>query len=146
MQYQDTAAVYRIECDLFQDPWSYDSFMRDIEDDQVAKAFVVEKDAEIVGYAVCWKYASEVHIGNIAVSRKWHRQGIGSFILVQLLEYFKDVNISYLEVRESNLSAIRLYEKFGFETTYVRKRYYPDGENALVMVKKDISRGGNGLV
>jgi|MudIll2142460700_1097286.scaffolds.fasta_scaffold393059_2 ribosomal-protein-alanine N-acetyltransferase len=146
MQHQDIAEVYRIECDLFQDPWSYDSFERDVEDEQIARAFVVEYENEIAGYAICWNYSSEIHIGNIAVTRKWQRQGIGAFILSKLLEYFKDVEISYLEVREHNQPAISLYQKFGFETTYVRKGYYPDGENALVMVKKIINRGQNGLV
>ncbi len=146
MQHQDIVEVYKIECDLFQDPWSYETFSRDVENDQIAKSFVVENEAEIVGYTICWKYASEIHIGNIAVSRKWHQQGIGSFILSHLLEYFKDVTVSYLEVRENNQAAISLYQKFGFDTVYVRKRYYPDGENALVMVKKDINRGKNGLV
>jgi ribosomal-protein-alanine N-acetyltransferase len=56
------------------------------------------------------------------------------------------VEVSYLEVREHNQPAISLYQKFGFETMYVRKGYYPDGENALVMVKKIINRGENGLV
>jgi ribosomal-protein-alanine N-acetyltransferase len=143
MQHQDIAEVYQIECDLFQDPWSYESFIRDVEDEQIASAFVVENaiTAEIAGYAICWKYSAEIHIGNVAVSRKWQRQGIGTFILNNLLEYFKDVEISYLEVREHNQPAISLYQKFGFETTYVRKSYYPDGENALVMVKKIINRG-----
>ncbi len=146
MQHQDITEVYKIECDLFQDPWSYESFVRDVEDEQIASAFVVENGMEIAGYAICWKYSGEVHIGNVAVSRKWQRQGIGSFILSNLLEYFKDVQISYLEVREHNQPAINLYQKFGFEIMYVRKGYYPDGENALVMVKKISNRGKDGLV
>jgi ribosomal-protein-alanine N-acetyltransferase len=136
MQHQDIAEVYKIECDLFQDPWSYESFLTDMRNERVAHAFVVEKDKEIVGYAVCWNYAQEVHIGNIAVSRNWHRQGIGSYILSQLLAYFNRAELAYLEVRENNQAAINLYKKFDFETLYLRKAYYPDGENALVMVKK----------
>jgi len=136
MQHEDLADVYRIECDLFQDPWSYESFQRDVEDEQIAHAFVVVSGTEIVGYAICWKYAGEVHIGNVAVVRAWHRRGIASFILTHLLGYFSYVEVFYLEVRENNIAAIRLYEKFGFKTAYVRKKYYPDGENALVMVRK----------
>jgi len=146
MLHQDIDAVYKIECDLFQDPWSHDSFSRDIEEDQITRAFVVEHETEVVGYAVCWQYSGEVHIGNVAVSRKWHHQGIGSFIVNRLIENFKETGIIYLEVRENNWPAIKLYQKFGFDTLYIRKGYYPDGENALVMVRKDKHRGENGLV
>jgi ribosomal-protein-alanine N-acetyltransferase len=146
MEIKDIAQVYEIECDLFQDPWSYDSFLNDVTDRQTAHAFVVECEAEIVGYIVCWCYAREVHIGNVAVSRKWQRQGIGSFILDQISELFKDTELSYLEVRESNYAAINLYKKHGFEILYIRKEYYSNGENAFVMVKKDNVRGKNGLV
>jgi ribosomal-protein-alanine N-acetyltransferase len=137
MQHQDIAEVYRIECDLFRDPWSYESFQRDVEDEQIAHAFVVVNGAEIIGYAICWKYAGEVHIGNVAVTRAWQRRGVASFIMNNLLGYFSYVEVCYLEVRENNLAAINLYQKFGFETTYVRKGYYPDGENALLMVRKN---------
>jgi len=146
MEIKDIAQVYEIECDLFQDPWSYDSFLADVKNEQIAQAFVVDNRSEIIGYMVCWSYAKEVHIGNVAVSRKWQSQGIGSFILNQISECFKDMEISYLEVRESNQPAINLYKKFGFEILYLRKDYYSNGENAFVMVKKDNKRGKNGLV
>jgi ribosomal-protein-alanine N-acetyltransferase len=146
MQPQDVAEVYSIECDLFQDPWSYDSFLKDVDNDQITRAFVIENEKEIVGYAICWLYSRELHIGNVAVSRKWHRQGIGSFIVSRIIEQFNDAEILYLEVRENNRPAINLYRKFGFDTLYVRKGYYPDGENALVMVRKNSNRGQHGLV
>jgi ribosomal-protein-alanine N-acetyltransferase len=147
MEIDDLRAVYEIECDLFQDPWSYDSFLNDVRDQQAAWAYVVACDTEIAGYTVCWWYAGEVHIGNIAVSKKWQRRGIGSFILDQIDRHFKDTVLSYLEVRESNNAAIKLYQKHGFEILYIRKAYYSNGENALVMVKKhNVTRGEDGLV
>jgi [ribosomal protein S18]-alanine N-acetyltransferase len=143
---EDIAAVYKIECDLFRDPWSFESFLRDVNDERIAHTFVLTSGTEITGYAVCWKYAAEVHIGNIAVARKWQRQGLGGYLLNRVLEYFSDARSSYLEVRESNQAAIHLYKKFGFEILYLRKAYYPDGENALVMVRNEKQRGQDGLV
>jgi ribosomal-protein-alanine N-acetyltransferase len=102
---------------------------------------VVEHAAEIVGYTVCWCFARELHIGNVAVSRKWQRLGIGSYIMDRLAEHFGETEIFYLEVRESNHAAINLYKKHGFKILYIRKSYYSNGENALVMVKKNEDKG-----
>ena len=53
-------------------------------------------------------------------------------------EYRKSHNLSlyFLEVKENNKTAIKLYQKFGFKTESIREKYYSDGQNALVMFCK----------
>jgi ribosomal protein S18 acetylase RimI-like enzyme len=58
----------------------------------------------------------------------------------------KDTDISYLEVREHNYKAIKMYESFGFSSLYKRQAYYPDGEDAVVMIKSMQNGKNDGLV
>lgn len=132
---KDISVVYKIECILFNDPWSEKSFQYELKHNRYSYPFIVEENKKIIGYIICWYYMQELHIGNIAVVPDKQRQGIGKYMLEQVFEYFSDFNKAYLEVRESNEKAINLYRTFDFEIMYRRKAYYPNGEDALVMVK-----------
>lgn len=135
MTLADVAVVHRIESRLFSDPWPKNSFRIEVKQKNVSFPFIVEDDNKIVGYIICWYYLKELHIGNIAVIPNKQRQGIGTFMLNKVFEYFVEYKKAFLEVRESNKNAINLYLAFGFEIIYRRKSYYPNGEDALVMVK-----------
>ena len=131
----DISEVHKIESILFSDPWPKHSFKNELIQKNVSYPFVVEEETKIIGYIICWYYTSELHIGNIAVIPERQRQGIGTFMLKRIFEYFVDYKKAFLEVRESNKNAINLYLGFGFETIYRRKSYYTNGEDALVMIK-----------
>ena len=135
MKMKDIPSVYKIECDLFPDPWSKKSFEMEVKDKNVSFPFIVEAYNEIIGYIICWFYLNEFHIGNIAVMRQYQGRGIGKLMLNKVFESFGDYQRAYLEVRESNKIAINLYKSFGFEMVYRRKSYYSNGDDALVMVK-----------
>jgi ribosomal-protein-alanine N-acetyltransferase len=135
MNYEDISEVYKIERLLFNDPWPKKSFKNEIKQNKISFPFIVEENNEIIGYIICWYYLEELHIGNIAVTPNRQRQGIGKYMLGKVFDYFTKFNKAFLEVRESNKKAINLYMTFGFETTYRRRAYYPNGEDALVMVK-----------
>ena len=82
--------------------------------------------------------AGESHILNLTVRPESHRQGIGSKLMQHFLQLARrhDADIAMLEVRPSNLSAIRLYEKMGFSEVGVRQNYYPADngrEDALIL-------------
>ncbi|MXN88517.1 ribosomal protein S18-alanine N-acetyltransferase [Pasteurella canis] len=94
---------------------------------------------QIVAFVICQTILDEATLFNIAVDPKFQGQGFGKHLLNELITQLKDKHIStlWLEVRESNLAAKALYEKFGFNEVDIRKNYYPtaDGkrENAIVM-------------
>ncbi len=132
---KDISDVYKIECILFNDPWPKKSFKTEIEQNNVSFPFITEENNEIIGYIICWYYIDKLHIGNIAVVPKRQRQGIGKYMLHKVFEYFYKYKKAFLEVRESNKNAINLYLTFGFEAIYRKTAYYPNGEDALVMVK-----------
>jgi [ribosomal protein S18]-alanine N-acetyltransferase len=95
----------------------------------------------IVGFAGCWIMADELHITEIAARANYRGKGIGHLLLIKMVGIGQELRALYatLEVRASNVSAQKLYEKFGFEHVGVRKAYYTDNrEDALIMTTRPI--------
>ena len=92
----------------------------------------------MVGYACETVLFDEGEIANVAVSPERRGQGLGKRLMDWLEERAKSLGAEklFLEVRVSNAPALALYNGCGFEPLAVRKKYYPDGEDALVMTKK----------
>jgi ribosomal-protein-alanine N-acetyltransferase len=91
---------------------------------------------ELVGYAFVSRYVDAWHVMNVAVANAYRRRGIASALLERMFEVTgTDPRRGYtLEVRVSNLGAIRLYEQLGFEPRGMRRGYYTDNrEDALIM-------------
>lgn len=89
----------------------------------------------IVGYCltnVCVNYAD---ILNICIHPDYRKKGLGSALLSYQIKQLKKLNIEYimLEVRESNNVALSYYEEYGFKTLEKRKKYYRNGEDAIIM-------------
>ncbi len=139
MTLDDVAEVMRIEGESFSNPGSENLWARELESEMarnlVAKICLGETEA-VVGYINCWEVAGEVQLNNIAVKIDFRRSGIALKLLSAMLFMAEDEGISAvtLEVRSSNISAIKLYEKFGFVIKGTRKGYYDhEGEDALIM-------------
>ncbi len=139
MQHEDVEAVLQIEETVFPDPWQETSFMFEIHGNRFSYPVVLELDGKIIGYAVAWEIFEEFHIANIAVHPLYQNQGWGTFLMDHLIKKARKAGSHYilLEVRPSNTAAMALYKKFGFYPSSVRKRYYRDGEDAVVM-RKDL--------
>lgn len=100
-------------------------------------SWVLEEDNQVVGFVILVFSGHECHLLNICIHPSYQRQGLGT----QLLKFAmgsaqqQGVQMMYLEVRPSNLSAIHLYKKFAFREIAVRKDYYPTlqgREDALI--------------
>jgi len=94
------------------------------------------KTGEIVGYIIYSEVVDELHVLNVAVSPTNRHQGIASAMLTYLhnLAIERGRTFAYLEVRESNVSAQKLYAKFGYKALTKRKEYYLDSrEDAILM-------------
>ena len=147
MNEHDIDEVWQIELDLFTMPWSRPSFLYEVSDSRNSYPVVgVERDS-VVGYAIAWFVADELHIGNIAVTKARQGRGMGKRLLEHLLKEAsrREVEYATLEVRVSNVKAIRLYRSYGFRPIALRKRYYGDnGEDAMVMFTEiGPERGGS---
>jgi len=97
---------------------------------------VAEKQGKVVGYAISIVEAGKRgHLISIAVDPRYRRKGIGKTLLKHSLSYLKSrgARTVFLEVRASNVAAQALYRSFGFKKVGIKRNYYPDGEDALVM-------------
>lgn len=133
---QEVPEVWEIEKLCFSLPWSFESFLLEVGQNQCARYYTARLDGRIIGYGGMWLVLDEAHVTNIAVHPEYRRRGIGKAVLIKMMEEAARLNIQRmtLEVRVSNAGAIALYEHLGFEQGGVRKHYYPDNrEDALIM-------------
>ena len=121
----------------FDDFWNYNIFKSELENEN-SKFIVAKNYDEIVWFAGIWISIDEAHVTNIVTKKDLRKNGIGSTLLEELINLSKTLNLVSitLEVNENNLDAIKLYEKFGFEKLGIRKKYYNNTDNALIMTKK----------
>ncbi len=101
-------------------------------------AFAAKTNEEIIGVITFSLSVDSADVEDVVVLKSQRGQGVGSALIEEALNKIRNAGIKkvFLEVRESNLPAIGAYKKFGFNEISVRKKYYLDGENALVMLKE----------
>lgn len=141
-KFEDILKISQLEKEIFtEEAWSYKTLATVFEMNTFF-GVLCEDGGEIAGYGGVTVAADSADIGNIAVAENYRRGGIGTAILQKLCERAKEKGAEkvFLEVRVSNSSAMRLYLKCGFVGAYTRTRYYPDGEDCLVMSKEISSR------
>ena len=132
----DIDAIAAMELICFpEEPWSRDMVASEFSGLNPSRYYVAEEEGAILAYAGIWLIPPEGYITNVAVHPDRRREGLGSQILEKLIEegLTEGVTDITLEVRVSNAPAIALYRSFGFETAGIRKRYYQNGEDALIM-------------
>jgi ribosomal-protein-alanine N-acetyltransferase len=133
LTYADLPEVVAIERRAFTSPWSLAMFVLELSKPTgICLAAVVGH--ELVGYLICSRYDTVWHVMNVAVDPGRRRRGIATAMISRVLERVEPDAQLTLEVRRSNAGAIELYERFGFRSAGVRRRYYQDnGEDAIVM-------------
>ena len=132
----DIAQIAEIEKQCFSDPWSEQAFESSMNT-PFFYGFLFEEGGQVCAYACEMVIFEDAEILNIAVAPSFRRRGLGKELMLALENYAKNKGAErlLLEVREGNLAARGLYEKQGFLAFGVRKNYYEDGENAIVMQK-----------
>ncbi len=127
--------VAEIEKICFADPWSEDAFKDELSNSS-AFYFTAEETGKVIGFGGLHKVLDEGYITNIAVLPEYRKGGVGSKILSAIVDCCRDLGLSFvsLEVRVSNLAAIKLYQKYGFENQGTRKSFYSHPtEDAYIM-------------
>ena len=135
MEKGDVQAIASLERQIFKDAWTYEQLLSETDGQNFKFPIILEIDQQIAGYACVWAFVDEVHINNFAIVPSFRQKGLGLKLIRFILGSFKRYKQLYLEVRESNIAAINLYKKAGFEKFFTRQKYYSDGEDALVMRK-----------
>ena len=128
-------SIESIEKDCFSMPWT----RKELENQMNATSCIFlaaeDEDGAVMGYIGLMFVLDEGYISNVAVAHEYRRRGVADALITALIERTKK-NLAFLtlEVRESNIPAISLYEKHGFKLVGLRKNYYEKPkENALLM-------------
>ena len=134
---RDLAAIEEIERTSYPTPWSRSMFAGELtKPSSICLGAFDSEDGALVGYLIISRYVDAWHVMNVAVAPEHRRRGIASSLLERLFELTAgDGRRGYtLEVRVSNESAIKLYERAGFRARGIRRGYYTDNrEDALIM-------------
>ena len=121
--------------------WSKDSFYNELSNNLAHYYCAFDDKNRLLGYAGCWHIFEEAHITTLSVHPDARRKKVAQSLLMQIFNdcYKNEIKYITLEVRESNIPAIMLYEKNGFKSIGTRKGYYQDNnENALIMFTENI--------
>ena len=118
----------------FDDFWNVTTLKQELQNPN-AKVFVALLQNEVVGFASIWKAVDEYHVTNIVVRKDLRQNRIGSQLLETLIEVAKSEHspLLTLEVNKNNIPAQKLYQKYGFKDVGLRKKYYHNTEDALIM-------------
>ncbi|PKN11692.1 MAG: ribosomal-protein-alanine N-acetyltransferase [Deltaproteobacteria bacterium HGW-Deltaproteobacteria-4] len=130
----DLPRILAIERQCHAYPWSEEIFHDEMKTTH-SRLWVAVEEEEIAGFLCWWTISGEIEIQNIATALRYRRSGVGRCLLAAILAAARaeGINRALLEVRVSNLGAIKLYREFGFIDCCTRRCYYADGEDALLM-------------
>jgi len=134
--------VLRIEEESYPKPWSHRTFVDELAgmrngSRHYLAAYVGD---ELVGYAGMLFSGDDAHVTNIAVDRRWQGRGVATEMMLELCDVARGRGCAAmtLEVRHTNSAAQGLYRKFGFAPAGVRRRYYENTDDAIIMWCEDV--------
>lgn len=134
----DVRGLEAAECECFPDPWPGHFFLAEILAPGRFQRILVDSRGRLAGYVfAAWQYL-DLHVLKVAVLPPWRRVGNARWLMGLAEEHarLKGGETVTLEVRVANHPAIALYESLGYERVGRRRRYYGDGEDALVMTRQ----------
>lgn len=150
MSLDDLDAVFAIEQLVYPTPFTQKGYRHELTQNRNASYAVLEPCepfaavSGLLGYVGHWVILDEGHISVISVHPSWQGNRLGELLFVYALRDMvaRQCMMATLEVRESNLRAQRLYQKFRFDVVGRRKRYYRDtGEDGLIMTAEPLDAG-----
>ena len=130
--------IAELEKECFEYPWSHEMVEETAGLSNFCGVVALNESGEVFGYAGAICAFDSADIALVAVEKEYRRQGAGYSMLKVLLKKLEKIGVIavFLEVRVSNESAKKLYKKAGFSPVGIRKKYYENGEDALVMVRE----------
>ncbi len=132
--------MVKIEKKAFHSHWNKQTFIDELSAEN-GKYITARESGKILGYSGFRYVLDEAHITTLAVERKSRKKGIGTALISKLIEDARSMGIKklYLEVRQSNTPAQKIYKKLGFKVIDRRREYYQHPvEDALVMQNENI--------
>lgn len=134
----DARALAEAEVVCFSDPWPPQFFVSEILAEGRFNRLLVDPTGTMVAYLFCaWQYL-DLHVLKVATLPPYRRTGLARRLMALAEEHAREMSgeALTLEVRESNTEAVALYEALDYQRAGLRRAYYQDGEDAVVMTKK----------
>lgn len=133
----DLKAIHDIERASFPAPWRIEFFESELRADWRFN-LVAKRGGVVIGYLFAMWLFDELHVNKIAVIETERRKGIADLLMERCFEFARKTGVRTitLEVRKSNAGAQEFYRHLDFKGAYLRPRYYPDGEAAVVMTRE----------
>ncbi|MBL52175.1 MAG: ribosomal-protein-alanine N-acetyltransferase [Candidatus Marinimicrobia bacterium] len=130
----DLEKIYQIEKLVFpKSYWSKSMLSQELQFSNDRLSWVVEKCQELIGYCMLRFGFDEIQLINMAILPQYQKRGVGTSLLNHFLNQIPPKTSVSLEVERGNFPAINLYLKTGFEEIGIRKNYYQNGSDAMVM-------------
>jgi len=133
----DADEIFNIEKKIFKDHWSLKSIKSEFNNSKYSKISVLEIERKIIGYIFQRIIDNQKHIINVAIDIPFQHKGYGRFLLKNILKDDSDDTNVFLEVKEANFPAIKLYNDLGFVEVQKKDNYYSDGSSAIFMLKRN---------
>ena len=131
---KDLRSIYQIEKDVFDsEHWTYGMIANELVNGIGKATWVIEEPPNILGYCMSRSFENEVNILNMAIKSSSQGKRVGRYLLEHILSQVPTKSSVFLEVKQGNLNAIKLYKSLGFQEISLRSSYYKDGTSALVM-------------
>ena len=141
MRLEDVHQIALIEEASFSNPWPPEAFRDEVIKNDFSHPVVARPlDSELVaGYCVKWVVFNELHVQNVAVHLEHRGRGLGRFLIEEALDFGRAAGCraAFLEVRESNVNARRLYVSMGFREVGKRKNYYSRPREDAIQYRKE---------
>ena len=147
---EDADIIAEMAAKYLTHSWDADEIRKDMEQNPNSRYFVVVRSgkafpgqayrgvSEIVGYILYWNVLGQGEIHDVVVSEDFRRRGLGRKLVNHMLRTGRHEGICdfTLEVRSRNEAAIKLYEEFGFRSEGIRKGYYDNADDAVIMWRR----------
>lgn len=138
----DLDGLLDVEAASFNNPWTRQMYLTELRYESIARIYLLRTATEgVAGFCSFWLVFDEVHINNLAVRPECRGRGYGTALLLHILREARQQGArrATLEVRRSNVVALRLYERLGFDVAGTRREYYTNPvEDALILWKKEL--------
>jgi ribosomal-protein-alanine N-acetyltransferase len=146
---RDLDGILAVDAVTFTNPWTREMYEWEARRSDVSRLYVVcsGPDSRLIAYCAVWVIFDELHINNLAVHPDWRRRGVARALLDFVLAEAREAGAcqATLEVRRSNVPALKLYEGLGFSVEGMRPAYYSQPvEDALVLWRRPREEGWEG--
>lgn len=136
-QISDLKSVVNIEKDAYDKPyWNESMLKRLFKKDHNEIIWITEIKQKIIGFLIEQRCDNEINILNLAIDKSFQNRGLGQEMVGCFLKIIPNNSSVFLEVKESNFIARKIYSNLNFKDINIRKNYYNDGGDAFIMQYK----------